>query len=236
LPLQKLKERKISSWFSIKKAHRAQLEASKHIIRRDTLPKKIRYVAGVDTAYTKEASIGAAVVVDYDSFSPVESRTAHVKTVFPYIPTLLSFREIPPSVAAVQKLRWQPEVLLVDGQGIMHPYRLGFASHLGLVLGKPAIGVAKSPLIGEVGKFNGENWAPITDRGEVIGAAVITKRGTKPLYVSVGHMVSLERAVDVVKHCTPNHRIPVPTRLAHATASQEKRKVQNSERAKEREE
>ncbi|MDH5447975.1 MAG: endonuclease V [Candidatus Bathyarchaeota archaeon] len=232
MSLRKSKRKKVSSWFSVKKAHAAQLKVSKRIIWRDTLSEKIRYVGGVDVAYTEEFSVSAAAVLDYDSLSLVESKTTHVKTEFPYIPTLLSFREIPPAVAVIKKLCLQPDVLLVDGQGIMHPYRLGFASHLGLVLGKPTIGAAKSPLIGDVGEFNAENWAPITDKKEVVGVALITRKGTHPVYVSVGHMVSLERAIEVVKHCTPRYRISKPIRLAHNLAAQEKRKVQNSELAK----
>jgi len=190
------KRENVSGWFSIQKAHKAQLEASKHVIRQDTLP------------------------------SLVESKTEHVKTQFPYIPTLLSFRETPPAVAAVKKLRLQPDVFLVDGQGMMHHYRLGFASHLGLVLGKPTVGVAKSPLIGKVEEFNDEARAPITNEGEIVGAALITKKGANPLYVSIGHMVSLERAISIVKHCTPNYRIPKPIRLAHNIATEEKQKIQ----------
>jgi deoxyribonuclease V len=229
LSLRTSKHEKVSAWFSIRKAHDAQLEISKRIIRQDTLPEKIRYVAGVDVAYTKTQSIGAVAVLDYDSLSLVESKTTHVKTEFPYIPTLLSFREIPPAVAVIKKLRLQPDVFLVDGQGIMHPYRLGFASHLGIVLGKPTIGVAKSPLVGEVGEFGERDWAPIMDKEEVVGVALITRKGTTPVYVSIGHMVSLKKAIEIVKHCTPKHRIPKPIRLAHNLAAQEKRKIQNSE-------
>lgn len=229
MSLRKPRRGKISTWFSIKKAHAAQLKTSKRIIRQDMIPKEIRYVAAVDIAYTSELSIGAAAVLDYDSLSLVESKIAHVKTEFPYIPTLLSFREIPPAVAVTKRLSLQPDVFLVDGQGIMHPYRLGFASHLGLVLGIPTIGVAKSPLIGEVGEFNEENWAPITDKKEVVGVALIAKKGKKPVYVSIGHMVSLKRAITIVKHCTPHYRISKPIRLAHSIAAYEKRKVQNSE-------
>lgn len=232
MSLQKSEREKVSIWFSVKKAHDTQREMSKRIIRRDTLPEKIRYVAGVDVAYTKELSIGAAAVLDYDSLSLVESKTAHVKKRFPYVPTLLSFREIPPAVAVVKMLRLQPDVFMVDGHGIMHPYKLGFASHLGLVIGKPTIGVAKSPLIGKVGEFNGKNWAPITDKKEVVGVALITRKRTKPVYVSIGHRVSLERTIEIVKHCTPRYRISKPIRLAHSIAAQKKRKVQNSEIAK----
>jgi len=228
LSSRKSRREKISTWFSVKKAHATQLKASKRIIRQDTLLHKMQYVAGVDVAYTKEMSIAAAVVLDYDSLSLVESKTTCVKTEFPYIPTLLSFREVPPSVAVVKKLRSQPDVLLVDGQGIMHPYRLGLASHLGLVIGNATVGVAKHPLIGEVSEYNEANWAPITDKGEVVGVALITRKGTKPVYVSIGHMVSLKRAIEIVKHCTPTYRIPRPIRLAHALAAREKRKIQKS--------
>ncbi len=218
----------IPKWFSIKKAHVAQLRTSEKIIRQDKLPEKIRYVAGIDVAYTKEWSTGAAVIVDYNTLSLVESETTHVRTCFPYVPTLLSFREIPPAIAAIRKMYLQPDVFLVDGQGIMHPYKLGFASHLGLILGKPTIGVAKNPLNGKVGEFSDENWAPIRSKGESIGAALITKNGARPVYVSIGHMISLERAIEVVKKCTLEHRISEPLRLAHILAAREKQKLKNS--------
>jgi len=210
---------KFDANFSVKKARAMQLRLSKQVIRKDMLPKTIRYVAGVDTAYRVDISIGAAVVLNYETLSMVESKKAEVKTRFPYIPTLLSFREIPPTLATVKKLKTQPDVFLVDGQGIAHPYRLGFASHLGLILNKPTIGVAKSLLCGKVGDFNQEGWAPIIDKDEVIGAAVARKR-EKPVYVSVGHMVSLKRAIAIVKHCTRIHRIPEPIRAAHIIANE----------------
>jgi len=214
----------IGAKFSVKKAHAMQLRLSKLVIREDMLPKNVQYVAGADVAYTHSLSIGAAVVLDYNSLSVVESRKARVKTRFPYIPTLLSFREVLPTLAAIRKLKTQPDVFLVDGQGIAHPYRLGFASHLGLVIDKPTIGVAKSLLCGEVGALNEEGWAPIIDKSEVIGAAV-SREHEKPIYVSVGHKVSLQRAIETVKHCTRVHRIPEPIRVAHIKAEEEKRKL-----------
>jgi deoxyribonuclease V len=132
---------------------------------------------------------------------------------------------MPPALLAIRKLQVKPEVLMVDGQGIAHPYRLGFASHLGLVLNMPTIGVAKSLLCGEVESFREKRWAPITDRGEVIGASVITKSGKKPVYASIGHRISLERAIELVLLCTPAHRIPEPIRKAHMIANEEKRKL-----------
>ncbi len=214
----------INAKFSVAKAHEMQLRLSKLVIRQDMLSKDIRHVAGLDVAYTDESSIGAAVVLDYRHLSLVESKKARVKTRFPYIPTLLSFREIPPTFAAIKQLKVHPDVFLVDGQGIAHPYRLGFASHLGLILDQPTIGVAKSLLCGEVGASNQEGWAPITYKSEEIGAAIMHKP-EKPIYVSLGHKVSLKRAIEVVKHCRKKHRIPEPIRLAHAVAEEEKRRL-----------
>jgi deoxyribonuclease V len=143
---------------------------------------------------------------------------------FPYIPTLLSFREIPPTVACIKKLKLQPDVLLADGQGIAHPYGCGFASHLGLAIGKPTVGVAKSRLIGKPTEIAGEDF--LVQKGQIVSAVVTTKEGVKPVYVSVGHLISLGTAVKIVKHCTRNSRIPEPILQAHKIASEEKRKVQ----------
>jgi len=211
--------------FSVKKARAAQQLLSKRVICEDSLPKAIKYVGGVDVAYFEDISIGAVAVIDFNSFALIESQTICCKTRFPYIPTLLSFREISPAVLAIKKLRTQPDVFLIDGQGIAHPRRFGFASHLGLAIDKPAIGVAKSLLCGEVGKFNDEGWAPITDKGEIIGAAVVTSFGEKPVYVSVGHKVSLGRAIAVVKHFICERRIPEPILKAHRVANEEKKKL-----------
>jgi len=212
--------------FSVEKAHRTQLLMSRHIIFKDKLPRKIRLVAGVDVAYAGDVSFGAVTVLDYESLKPVESQTAICKTSMPYIPTLLSFREILASVASIKKLKLQPDVFLVDGQGFAHPYRCGLASHLGLVLGRPTIGVAKSRLFGEVEKTKaGEDVAFLRHDHEAIGAVVTTKRGSKPLYISVGHMVSLDTAIKIIKTCTRGNRIPEPLLKAHQLADVEKRKI-----------
>jgi len=217
---------KLSPAFSVKKAHETQIRLSKQIVFKNKLPRKLRFVAGVDVAYAKGVSISAVAVLDYDSLEMVEAQTATCKTSFPYIPTLLSFREVPPAVLSIRKLNVQPDIFLVDGQGFAHPYKCGFASHLGLVLGKPTIGVAKSRLFGEVEKTETlQHVAFLKHEGEVVGAAVITKSGSKPIYVSVGHMVSLKTAVEIVKHCTRYNRIPEPILKAHNIAAAEKRKI-----------
>ncbi len=217
---------KLKSAFSVEKAHETQLKLSEKIILKDEIPRAIRFVAGVDVAYAKDFSIAAIAVLDFKSLRLEESQTAICKTRFPYIPTLLSFREISPTVLAIQKLHTQPDVFLVDAHGYAHPYRCGFASHLGLVIKKPTIGVAKSMLIGTLEK-SGQNKDTIMIRhkSEIIGAQITTKSGHKPIYVSVGNMISLKTAIKIVKHCILDSRIPEPVALAHKIASTEKRKI-----------
>jgi deoxyribonuclease V len=202
--------------FSIQKAHQTQTRLAQKIIKQNTLPQKIRFVGGVDVAYL---GVVAATVVDYDSLELLEAKVAVCEVKMPYIPTLLSFRELPSTLAAIRKLQVCPDVFLVDAQGYAHPYRFGFTSHLGLALGKPTIGVAKSRLFGEPIKVGSETV--LMDKGEVIGEVVTTKDGIKPVYVSVGHMVSLQKAVEVVKHMSKG-RISEPLRLAHELATKER--------------
>lgn len=209
--------------FSISKAHKAQMRLAEKIITEDRLPQKINYIAGVDAAYSDQLAIGAVAVLDYKSLELLESRIAACEVKFPYIPTLLSFREIPSTVACIKKLKLQPDVLLADGQGIAHPYGCGFASHLGLAIGKPTIGVAKSRLVGEPKTIRGQVF--LVQKGQVISAVVTTKEGTKPVYVSVGHLISLGTAVKIVKHCARNSRIPEPLLRAHRIASEEKKRI-----------
>ncbi len=218
--------------FSVRKAHETQLQLSKRLILEDRLPERIEFVAGVDVAYSHDLSIGSAAVLDYESLTLVESQTAVCKTRVPYVPTLLSFREIPSIILCIRKLRVQPSVFLVDGQGLAHPYRCGLASHLGLVLDKPTIGVAKSRLIGEVEGNEAGDITFLKHQGEVVGAVVKTKEGSKPIYVSIGHMVSLETAIKIVRKCTHDSRVPKPLLKAHAIATREKRKIHIPTRGK----
>ena len=212
--------------FSAKKAHEAQKRLSEHIICKDKIPQRIHLVGGVDVAYVEGTSIAAVAVLDFDSMRLKESQTAMCPTRFPYIPTLLAFREIPPALTCIRKLRLEPDVFLVDGHGFAHPYRCGLASHLGVVISKPTIGVAKGILVGQVESTNVEGDVSfIRDKGEVIGAQILSKRELKPIYVSVGHMVSLRTAIEIVKRCTLHNRVPEPILQAHRIATAEKRKV-----------
>jgi deoxyribonuclease V len=218
---------RVSPKFSLQKARLIQLALSKKIIKKDAFSGEIHRVAGVDIAYTDETAVGAVAVYDFHSLSSLEVKTAVVEIRFPYIPTLLSFRELHPALSAIQKLRENPDIYLVDGHGLAHPYRLGFASHLGLMLRKPTVGVAKNILCGKVERFPEKvgEAVPIYDSGEVIGAVLLTKGHQKPIYVSIGHMISLKTALKIVEKCVQDHRIPEPIRAAHLAANRLKRKL-----------
>ncbi len=182
----------------------------------------VRYIAGVDISVPKAGGMatGAVVVLSYPELRVVETKIASGRLAFPYIPGLLSFRESPLILAACQELTLTPDLILVDGQGIAHPRRMGLASHLGLLLNTPTVGCAKSRLCGEHGEPGSEpgSYAELLDRGEVIGAALRTKPGVKPVYVSIGHKVDLQTAVYWVLECCRGFRLPEPTRLAHLAA------------------
>lgn len=211
--------------FSIEKARKAQSRISKRVICEDRLS-VVRFVGGVDVAYAGNLSIGAAVVLNYGSMELVEAQTVSCKTRFPYVPTLLSFREVASAVSSIRKLRAQPNVFLVDGHGVVHPYGCGFASHLGVVLGMPTIGVAKGRLFGKLESSSERGDVAYLKHGDrVLGAAVTTKQGCKPVFVSVGHMVSLETAIKIVRDCCRHTRIPKPILEAHKLAALEKRKI-----------
>ncbi|MBI2853194.1 MAG: deoxyribonuclease V [Chloroflexi bacterium] len=182
-----------------------------------------RFVAGVDISTGKGGgpARAAIVVLSYPELEAMEIRVAEGTLGFPYIPGLLSFREAPLVLAACERLDLTPDLFLIDGQGFAHPRRFGFACHLGLFLDRPTIGCAKSLLCGqyEEPSAGAGSHAPILDNGEIIGAALRTRTGTKPVYVSVGHKVSLPAAVPWVMQCCRGYRVPEPLRLAHRAAS-----------------
>jgi deoxyribonuclease V len=178
-------------------------------------------VAGVDISVRPDGTARAAVVVlTFPGMTPVETRTVEGNPGFPYVPGLLSFREAPLVLAACERLACTPDLIMVDGQGIAHPRRLGIASHLGLLLDVPTIGCAKSRLIGihETPGQEAGSCADLVDGGELIGAVLRTKTGVKPVYVSIGHKIDLETAIARVLECCRGYRLPHPTRLAHLAA------------------
>ncbi|MFC2060435.1 deoxyribonuclease V [Chloroflexota bacterium] len=180
------------------------------------------FIAGVDISVEKARGIatGAVVVLNYPELRLVETKTVQGSLDFPYVPGLLSFRESPLTLAACEQLSITPDFILVDGQGIAHPRRLGLASHLGLFLNTPTIGCAKSLLCGqhEAPGEKADSYTEILDRDETIGVALRTKTKVKPVYVSIGHMINLQSAIHWVLMCCRGYRIPEPTRLAHLAA------------------
>lgn len=180
-------------------------------------------VAGVDVGFEQKNTItrAAVAVLSFPSLEPLTSVIARQPTRFPYVPGLLSFREIPAVLEALQQLDELPDLLLCDGQGIAHPRRMGIASHLGLLIDRPTIGVGKSRLIGsyeEPGQEKGQ-WSPLIDKGEEIGCVLRSRSGVKPLYISPGHRVSLTAAREWVMQCLTRYRLPETTRWAHRLAS-----------------
>jgi deoxyribonuclease V len=184
---------------------------------------KVCYVAGIDVGFEKHGAVtrAAVVVLDFPSLELREQVLARMPTRFPYVPGYLSFREIPAVLAALKQLKLKPDLILCDGQGLAHPRRFGLACHLGVLTNIPSIGVAKSRLIGEHGELPEAKGSRVAlrDEGEVIGSVLRTRAGVKPLYVSIGHRVSLETAIEYVLRCTPKYRLPETTRLAHKLAS-----------------
>jgi deoxyribonuclease V len=211
-------DRSYSTKFSIEKARNAQSCLAKCVIKEDKLPKIIRLVAGVDVAYSNDFSIGAVAVLDYQSLKILEIQTAKKPIIFPYVPTLFSFREIPSIVASIRKLMLKPDVFIVDGHGLAHPFMCGLATHLGIVLNIPTIGVAKEKLSGDVIRKGPSLF--LVQNQEAVGAIVKTKIGVKPVYVSIGHMVSLNRAVNIVRHLSKKDRLAEPVKVAHRIATQ----------------
>lgn len=203
-------------------ARALQEQLRSQVIRYDRLG-EVKWVAGVDVGFEENYEItkAAVVVFSFPDLQISKQAIAHCPTAFPYIPGLLSFREIPALLAALNKLSTLPDLIMCDGQGIAHPRRFGIASHLGVLLDVPTIGVAKSRLVGthqDVPPEKG-NWQPLYDGGETIGAVLRSRTNVKPLYISTGHRVSLLTAIDFVLRCTSKYRLPEPTRRADKLAS-----------------
>lgn len=207
---------------NVEEAIAIQEQLRAEIITSDQLG-TVNYVAGVDMGFEAEGTISraAVAVLSFPALQLQESAIARRPTSFPYVPGFLSFREIPAVLDALEKISITPDLILCDGQGIAHPRRFGIACHLGLLVNMPTIGVAKSLLIGkheEVPQERG-SWQPLWHRGEKIGAVLRTRTGTKPLYISSGHRVSLPTAIEYVLRCTPKYRLPETTRIADKLAS-----------------
>lgn len=188
---------------------------------------RVRTVAGVDVSYTRgdTRGYGGVVVLTFPQLKPVEEAGARVRMPFPYIPGLLSFRELPVVLEACARLRTLPDLIICDGQGIAHPRGLGIASHLGLWLDRPTVGCAKSRLVGDADAPGPEpgDAAMLRYDGKRVGYLVRTRRNVKPVYVSPGHRVSAAQARDFVLRCTRGYRLPETTRRAHALVNRLRR-------------
>ena len=182
---------------------------------------RINTVAGVDIGLKKDIARASVVVLSFPELQVVDSVVTESPVRFPYIPGLLSFREIPPLLTAFTQLQTEPDLVIVDGQGIAHPRRFGLASHLGLILDKPTIGCAKSRLCGQYEEPESEqgSYTYLMDKGEVIGAVVRTRENVQVVYISIGHRISLDSARTLTLACCRGYRLPETTRYAHNAAS-----------------
>ena len=216
-----MKYRALHSWeVTPEAARRLQNELRSQVIQTDRFG-TINTVAGVDIGLKKDTAIASVVVLSFPELQVVDSVVTQSPVRFPYIPGLLSFREIPPLLTAFDQLQTIPDLVIVDGQGIAHPRRFGLASHLGLILDKPTIGCAKSRLWGRYEEPDTQQGAYtyLTDKEEVIGAVVRTRANVRVVYVSIGHRISLDSARVWVLACCRGYRLPETTRYAHNAAS-----------------
>jgi deoxyribonuclease V len=206
-----------------------QGELAGRVLLADHLPRPLRTVAGVDVSYEKHGDLffAAVVVLAFPELEPMEETSAVSRVTFPYIPGLLSFRELPVVLEAFRSLCTVPDAVLVDGQGIAHPRRLGIASHLGLWIDLPTVGCAKSRLCGEHPPPGGRrgDQVPLTLDGERIGTVLTTRDRVKPLYISPGHKTDIATATELALVCTRRYRMPEPTRLAHLLTNKLRREA-----------
>lgn len=225
-PNNKLKPKLIHPWVkTVAEARVIQEQLSSQVINSDDLV-NVKYVAGVDIGFENNYAISkaAVAVLTYPELELVEHKIARIPTAFPYVPGYLSFREIPAILAVLPQLEIAPDLILCDGQGLAHPRRLGLASHLGLLLDIPTIGVAKSLFIGkhEPVPLTKGSWKSLIDKEEIIGVALRSRTNVKPIYVSIGHRISLPTAIDYVMGCLTKYRLPETTRWADKLASHKK--------------
>ena len=182
----------------------------------------VKLVAGVDVSVKDNISQAAVVILKYPELEVIETVLVKRPTPFPYIPGLLTYREGPVLEEAFQKLQHEPDVFIFDGMGIMHPRRIGIASHMGVWLQKPTIGCGKTYFLGTYDEPAQERgaWSLVHHKGDVIGAVLRTREAVKPVYISPGHLADLPTALDLVLRCTPKYRLPEPIRQAHNAAGE----------------
>lgn len=194
-----------------------QQQLASKVIKEDMI-NQVNLVAGVDVAYAKESDklVAAIVILNAATLEVIETTTAEDTAQFPYIPGLFSFRELPPLIKAFANLKNTPDLVVCDGQGYAHPRRFGLACHLGIIFDVPTIGCGKTRLLGEHQEPDAERGAvaPLIDNGEVIGNVLRTQTDINPIYVSIGHRISLTTACDWILRLSPKYRLPETTRQA----------------------
>lgn len=220
-----MRVRNLHSWnVDYKGAKRLQEELSERLILRDDgLPEDIKIIGGADISYSRKENLffAAVILLEFSTMDIIEVSSVIEKADFPYIPGLLTFREGPALLRAFKKIQRIPDVVLFDGQGIAHPRGIGLASHVGLFLDIPTIGCAKKRLVGSFTDIDGErgNYAPLIYKENVVGAVLRTKRNVKPVFVSQGHKIGLNQAINISLASSRGYRLPEPTRKAHLTVN-----------------
>jgi deoxyribonuclease V len=207
-------------------ARRLQEELASRVVAGPSLGLSgLRYVAGADVSTQRDTAYATVVVLEFPGLSPVEVQGFEAPIQFPYVPGLLSFRELPSVVGALEKVETAVDALILDAQGLAHPRRMGLASHLGLLLEVPTVGCAKSRLVGRFEEPGIEKGSAtdLVHRGEVVGRVVRTREGVSPVYVSVGNGIDLESSVELVLACCTRYRLPESTRQAHHAANRLRR-------------
>lgn len=197
-----------------------QEEVSSKVIKEDELGEP-ETIAGCDISFSEEGyAFAACVLLKYPELEEVDSNAVKVEIDFPYIPTFLAFRELKPMLRAIKEI--DSDVYMIDSQGLAHPRRAGLASHLGVIINEPSIGVAKNRLCGEAEEpdLKKGSYSLLKDEGEVIGAVVRTRTDVKPVYVSIGHKIDLDRAIEITLKSSPKYKIPQPIRAAHKLATE----------------
>ncbi|RTZ94043.1 MAG: deoxyribonuclease V [Deltaproteobacteria bacterium] len=216
---------------SIKEARQVQIDLARQV-RLSFPPKTIRYIAGADVSFDRFSPVlhAGIVTLSFPELEVLEEAWVTRRATFPYVPGYLSFREAPAVLDVCRALKIQPDVMILDGQGIAHPRGLGLASHVGLFLNLPTIGCAKSLLVGEHTPVHEEKGAtvPLAFHGKEVGRVVRTRSRVKPVYVSPGHLMELDLAAEIILRCCPRYRIPEPIRHAHRLVNRVRREYKEN--------
>lgn len=217
----------LNSWNLTPKEAVAAQKDWRSLVRIEPLTREVKTIAGADISFNRfsEVIYSGIVVLSLPDLRIIETASVRSTAKFPYVPGLLSFRETPSFLECWEMLKTKPDVLMLDGQGIAHPRRMGIATHVGLLLELPTMGCAKSILVGRHGELGMEagSRVPLIDKGEVVGAALRTKKNVAPVYISAGHLMDLDSAIDLTLMSVTKYRQPEPTRQAHLLVNQLRR-------------